>query len=220
MNPAPHPVSARTSLLSRIARHGGAAMVAGLCWVASTAQAVGLSVTHGSGLPGGTASVSFDVDFDQGTPLSEFYLALGDASPALPFVGGTAFWNGLALSDAAVPTVLSDASGTWGSNYSFGLALSVDPDPLHGLLHLTYTYDLTSFTAGQSASVELLFEVYDSDLGESVTLSRTATITAVPEADAGLLALAGLGVAAGVLARRRARDRTQQRTHQDAPALA
>lgn len=219
MNTAIHPVPARTSLFSRIARQGAALAVASLCWTASTAQAVGLSVVHGSGFPDSTASVSFELDFDQGTPLSEFFLTLdADTQPVLlNFRGGSASWNGLSLNDVAVPEALADSPVTWGTGYTSGVVLS--SDPLTGLLRLTYTYDLAGLSAGQSAAIGLSFEYLD-DQGDFVTLSRTATVTAVPEADAGLLALAGFGVAAGVLARRRARDRTPQRTHQDTPALA
>lgn len=221
MNQAIHPVSARTSPFSHIARQGVALAVAGLCWAASTAQAVGLEVTHGSGYPDSTASVSFELDFNQGAPVFDFFLQLDDPLPVpLTFRGGSASWNGQPLNDVfTVPAALTDASGTWGPNYTAGLALSADP--LYGLLRLTYTYDLAGLSVGQSAVIGLTFEYFDSDEGDFVTLSRTASVTAVPEADAGLLALAGLGVATGVLARRRARDRTQHgTTPQDAPALA
>lgn len=218
MNPAISPLSARTSPFSRLARQGAALAVAGLCWVASTAQAVSLDVTHGSGFPDSTASVSFELDFDQGAPAFDFFLTLDDPLPVpLAFRGGSATWNGLSLSDAAVPFALSDASGTWGLDYKAGLGFSTEP--LSGRLRLTYSYDLAGLSVGQSAAIGLSFEYLD-DQGDFVTLSRTASVTAVPEADSGLLALAGLGVAAGVLARRRARGRTPQRTQQDTPALA
>lgn len=226
MNPAIPPDSARTSsLLSRIARQGAALAVAGLCWGASTAQAVSLDVAHGSGFPDSTASVSFELDFDQGAPVFDFYLQLdADTLPVpLNFRGGWATWNDLPLSDGQVPFLLSDASGTWGPDHAAGLALPPDPsapEALSGLLRLTYTYDLAGLSVGQSAVIGLSFEYFDADLGEAVTLYRTASVTAVPEAGAGLLALAGLGVAGGVLAWRRARERTPQRAHQDTPALA
>lgn len=220
MNQAISPIFARTSPFSRLARQGAALAVAGLCWVASTAQAVSLDVTHGSGFPDSTASVSFELDFDQGAPVSEFFLQLDtDTLPVpLTFRGGAATWNGLSLSDVAVPEALADSPLTWGPDYTAGIVLATDP--LTGLLRLTYTYDLAGLSVGQSAAVGLSFEYFDTSLGEMVTLSRTASVTAVPEAEATFLALAGLGVATGVLARRRARDRTPQRTQQDTPALA
>jgi hypothetical protein len=220
MTSAIHPAPARTSLFSRIARQGAALAVAGLCWAASTAQAVGVSVAHGTGYPDSTASVSFELDFDQGAPAFDFYLQLDPQTlpVQLNFRSGWATWNDLPLNDAAVPFALSDASGTWGPDYAAGLALSAEP--LTGLLRLTYAYDLAGLSVGQSAVIGLSFEYFDSDVGDFVTLTPTASVTAVPEADAALLALAGLGVAGGMLARRRTRERTVHPTPRGTPALA
>lgn len=216
MNSAIPPDSAPKSLLSRIVRQGAALAVAGLCWAASTAQAVGVNVAHGIGYPDSTGWVSFELDFDQGAPAFDFYLQLDPQTlpVQLNFRGGWATWNDLPLSNAAVPFVFSDASGTWGPDYAAGLALSTEP--LTGLLRLTYAYDLAGLSVGQSAVIGLSFEYFDSDVGDFVTLYPTASVTAVPEADAALLALAGLGVVGGLLARRR----TAHHTPQGTPALA
>ena len=164
--------------------------------------------------------MSFELDFDQGAPAFDFYLQLDPQTlpVQLNFRSGWATWNDLPLNDAAVPFALSDASGTWGPDYAAGLALSAEP--LTGLLRLTYAYDLAGLSVGQSAVIGLSFEYFDSDVGDFVTLTPTASVTAVPEADAALLALAGLGVAGGMLARRRTRERTVHPTPRGTPALA
>lgn len=184
---------------------------------AASSQAVTVTPHGATAMPGGNATISFDLDFgDTPVLISSFDYHVSFDSSLLSFVGSSASYQG-------VPTdvdALFNSAGTYITAWStdpftpvvafnalwFAMDGNLDPLPplsLSGKMTLNYQLALApSFPEFSSSNVHFLLSASDGNLDALPNLETDAVVSAVPEAQSWVLMLAGAGVLAAYTRRK------------------
>lgn len=183
-----------------------------LCGGAAQAAMVTATVgADGTALPGGSAQVRFDLDYDEMSPVHAFQLDLLYDTSALDLqgfsltYGGTSYsLSGLAAQLGGLGSFSADPTGTgftlaWSSVFE---AVPTALPLLDGVATVELEFTLTGLGAGLVAPVTLQYGVFDGNFDPlSPVVIAAANVTAqgnaVPEPSSVALLLAGFG-AAGV----------------------